>query len=133
MNPFLTNNMGSTIVTNVNFNWFSTSTLSCLMSQISGVVVSGYAANNSRALERRRSSVSEYVLSQDEEEGSAGSSESRRRRKVRRHVLTQAVFSTTIGPAPTRLGAYWSRASECCLRQKSYVIKNQVVASKVPY
>ena len=38
------------------------------------MVVSGYAANNSRALERRRSSVSEYVFSQDEEENS-GSTE----------------------------------------------------------
>ena len=68
-----------------------------LLSQISGVAVSGYAANNSRALERRRSSVSEYVLSQDEEEGGGGSSsESRRRRKVRRHVLTQAEWSTAL-------------------------------------
>ena len=24
-----------------------------------------------------------------------------------------AVFSTLIGPAPTRLGSHWSRASEC--------------------
>ena len=37
----------------------------------------------------------------------------------------QAVFSTLIGPAPTRLGSHWSRASECYLRQKSYGIKNQ--------
>ena len=27
---------------------------------------------------------------------------------------SQAVFSTTIGPAPTRLGSHWSRASQCC-------------------
>ena len=69
-----------------------------LLSQISGVAVSGYAANNSRALERRRSSVSEYVLSQDEEEGGGGSSSEsrRRRRKVRRHVLTQAEWSTAL-------------------------------------
>ena len=56
--------------------------------------MSGYAANNSRALERRRSSVSEYVLSQDDEEsgGSVASSDSRRRRKGRRHVLTQESY-----------------------------------------
>ena len=36
--------------------------------QISASSITGYAANNSRALERRRSSVSEYVLSQDEED-----------------------------------------------------------------
>ena len=66
-------------------------------------MVSGYAANNSRALQRRRSSVSEYVLSQDEQEASPSSSAStntntssgrRRRRKVRRHVLTQESYES---------------------------------------
>ena len=73
-----------------------------MLPQISGVV-SGYAANNSRALQRRRSSVSEYVLSQDEQEASPSSSAStntntssgrRRRRKVRRHVLTQESYES---------------------------------------
>ena len=36
------------------------------------------------------------------------------------------VFSTLIGPAPTRLGPHWSGASERCLRQKSHAIKNQL-------
>ena len=38
----------------------------------------------------------------------------------------EAVFSTTIGRGLTRLGSHWSRASECCLRQQSYAIKNQI-------
>ena len=42
------------------------------------------------------------------------------------------VFSTLIGPAPTKLGSHWSRVSECFLRQQSYAIKNQLVASKAP-
>ena len=41
------------------------------------------------------------------------------------------VFSTTIGPAPTRVDSHWLRASECCLRQQSCAIKNQL-ASKAP-
>ena len=45
--------------------------------------------------------------------------------------LYQAVFSTLIGRYPTRLGSHWSRASECCLRQQSYAMKNQFVASRV--
>ena len=36
----------------------------------------------------------------------------------------KAVFSTTIGWGPSRLGSHWSRDSECCLRQQSYAIKN---------
>ena len=43
------------------------------------------------------------------------------------------VFSTPIGREPTRLGSYWSRAAECCLRQQSYAVNNQLVASKAPY
>ena len=43
------------------------------------------------------------------------------------------VFSTLIGRAPTKLGSHWSRGSECCLRQQSYALKNQLVASKAPY
>ena len=41
----------------------------------------------------------------------------------------KSVFSTLIGRGPTMLGSHWSRASECCLRQQSYAIKNQLVAS----
>ena len=40
-----------------------------------------------------------------------------------------AVFSATIGPGPMRLGSHWSRPSECLLRQQSYAIENQLVAS----
>ena len=42
-------------------------------------------------------------------------------------------FSSLIGRGPTRLGSHWSRASECCLRQQSFAIRNQLVASKDPY
>ena len=41
--------------------------------------------------------------------------------------LHQAVFSTLIGPAPTRLGSHWLRDSYVLLlRQQSYAIKNQL-------
>ena len=38
-----------------------------------------------------------------------------------------AVFSTLIGPGPTRLGSHWSRASECCMGRQCYPIKLPVV------
>ena len=65
--------------------------------QISGSGITGYAANNSRALERRRSSVSEYVLSQDEEEVGERVRLGRQpsKKKVRRHVLTQESYETS--------------------------------------
>ena len=54
----------------------------------------------------------------------------------------QAVFSTTIGPAPTRLGSHWSSSNEAWLSlvesfrvllcQQSYALKNQLVAFKGP-
>ena len=31
-----------------------------------------------------------------------------------REPVARTVFSTLIGPGPTRLGSHWSRASECC-------------------
>ena len=65
--------------------------------QISASGITGYAANNSRALDRRRSSVSEYVLSQDEEEEEVRLSRQPSRRKVRRHVLTQENYEATEG------------------------------------
>ena len=48
-------------------------------------------------------------------------------------VRVKAVFSTLIGRGISRLVSHWSRASECCLRQQSYAIKNQLVASKAPF
>ena len=44
----------------------------------------------------------------------------------RRQNLSQS--SNLIGRGPTRLGSHWSRASQCCLPQQSYAIKNQLVA-----
>ena len=44
-------------------------------------------------------------------------------------LVAKAVFSTLIGRAPRRLGSHWSRASECCLHQQIYAIKNQRGAS----
>ena len=41
-----------------------------------------------------------------------------------------AVFSTLIGRGMWRLGSYWFKV---LLRQLSYAIKNQLVASKAPY
>ena len=35
---------------------------------------------------------------------------------------SQAVSSTLIGPALTRLGSHWSRASECCWRQHPAIL-----------
>ena len=42
---------------------------------------------------------------------------------------SKALWSTLIGRGSTRLGSHWSRV---LLRQHSYAIKNQLVASKVP-
>ena len=69
----------------------------CFHLQISGIT--GYAANNSRALQRRRSSVSEYVKSQDEEdEEASGDARPGRvirhpsKRRLRKHVLRQESY-----------------------------------------
>ena len=43
------------------------------------------------------------------------------------------VWSTLIGRGMSRLVSHWSTASIVLLRQQSYAIKNQLVASKAPY
>ena len=59
--------------------------------QISGIT--GYASNNSRALQRRRSSVSEYVKSQDEEDDtSTRVVRHPSKRRLRKHVLRQESY-----------------------------------------
>ena len=37
------------------------------------------------------------------------------------------VFSTLIGRGQTMFGSYWSRTSECCLRQQYYAIKTRLI------
>ena len=52
--------------------------------------------------------------------------------KIGRICNVNTGWSTLIGRAPTLLRSHWSRAPECCWRQQSYAIKNQLVASKAP-
>ena len=47
--------------------------------------------------------------------------------------VTALVPPSLVSGPLSRLGYHWLRGPECCWRQQSYAMKNQLVASKAPY